>query len=95
MSQAVSRWPVTAEARFLSQDSPCGIWCGFYGTGTGVVITPLQCTPLHFFIHSSPTLQSKLWICFTHEGQGGHQATRSWTGESRPDQLQTPKLYLY
>jgi hypothetical protein len=54
MSQAVSRWPVTAEARVLSQDSPCGIWCGFYGSGIGFAPSLgvresllFQCSVLH------------------------------------------------
>jgi len=61
MSQAVGRWPVTAEARVLSQDSPCGISCGFYGSGTGFAPSLsfresllFQCSVLHSissFIH--------------------------------------------
>jgi hypothetical protein len=35
MSQAVSRRPPTAEARFLSRVSPCGICGGQSGTGKG------------------------------------------------------------
>jgi hypothetical protein len=35
MAQAVSRRPLTAEARFRSRVSPCGICGGQSGTGTG------------------------------------------------------------
>jgi hypothetical protein len=35
MAQAVSRRPLTAEARFQSRVSPCGICGGQSGTGTG------------------------------------------------------------
>jgi hypothetical protein len=35
MAQAVSRRPLTAEARVLSRVSPCGICGGQSGTGTG------------------------------------------------------------
>jgi hypothetical protein len=35
MAQAVSRWPVIAEALFQSRVSPCGICDGQSGTGTG------------------------------------------------------------
>jgi hypothetical protein len=35
MAQAVSRRPLTAEARFRSGVSPCGICGGQNGTGTG------------------------------------------------------------
>jgi hypothetical protein len=35
MAQAVSRWPLTAEARFRSRVSPCGICGRQSGTGTG------------------------------------------------------------
>jgi hypothetical protein len=35
MAQAVSRRPPTAEARFRSRLSPCGICGGQSGTGTG------------------------------------------------------------
>jgi hypothetical protein len=35
MAQAVSRRPLTTEARFRSRVSPCGICGGQRGTGTG------------------------------------------------------------
>jgi hypothetical protein len=35
MAQAVSRWPLTAEAWVRSRVSPCGIYGGQSGTGTG------------------------------------------------------------
>jgi len=35
MSQVVSRWPVTSEARLQSQACLCGICCGLSGSGMG------------------------------------------------------------
>ena len=35
MAQAVSRWPLTADARVRSRVSPCDICCGQSGTVTG------------------------------------------------------------
>jgi hypothetical protein len=42
MAQAVSRRPLTAEARVRSRVGPCGI-CGVQsGTGTGTLVFPCQ-----------------------------------------------------
>jgi hypothetical protein len=35
MAQAVSRWPLTSEARARARLSPCGICSRQSGTGTG------------------------------------------------------------
>jgi hypothetical protein len=47
MAQAVSRLPVTAEARIRSRVSPCGICGGHSGTGTGFFpsawFSPVNC----------------------------------------------------
>jgi hypothetical protein len=46
MAQAVSRWPLTAKARFRSRVSPCGICGGQCGISTRSVSHALCTTPL-------------------------------------------------
>jgi hypothetical protein len=48
MAQAVSRRPLTAEARIRSQFSPCGICSGQSGTGTGFFPRALRYSPVSF-----------------------------------------------
>ena len=49
MAQAVSRQPLTAEARVRSRVSPCGICGGQSGTGTGFPPRLLRFSPvLHY-----------------------------------------------
>jgi hypothetical protein len=48
MAQAVSRWPLTAEARVRPRVNPCGIYGGQIGTGTGF--------PLSVSFHQGLTL---------------------------------------
>jgi hypothetical protein len=47
MAQAVSRRPLTAEARVQSRVSPCGICGGQNGTGTGFSLV-LRLFPVNF-----------------------------------------------
>jgi hypothetical protein len=57
MAQAVSRRPLTAEARFRSRVGPCGICGGQSGTGTG--FSPSTSVfPCHFHSTGAP-LQGK------------------------------------
>jgi hypothetical protein len=47
MAQAVSRRPLTAEARVRSRVSPCGIYGGQSGTGTGFFPRVLRFSPVN------------------------------------------------
>jgi hypothetical protein len=63
MAQAVSRRPVTTEARVRSPVSPCGIFGGQIGTGTGfspsISVFPCQ------FHSSGAQLRKKIFIFIT------------------------------
>jgi hypothetical protein len=48
MAQAVSRRPLTAEARVRSRVTPCGICGGQSGTGTGFSPRVLRFSPVNF-----------------------------------------------
>jgi hypothetical protein len=48
MAQAVSRRPLTAKARVRSRVSPCGIYGGRSGTGTGFFPRVLRFSPVSF-----------------------------------------------
>jgi hypothetical protein len=52
MAQAVSRRPLTAEARVRARVDPCGIRGGQSGTGAG--ISPANIIPPLLHIHLSP-----------------------------------------
>jgi hypothetical protein len=55
MAQAVSRRPLTAEVRFRSRVSPCGICGGQSGTGTGFSSSTLV-FPCQFYSVGAPLL---------------------------------------
>ena len=54
MAQAVSRWPVTAEARVRSRVSPCGICGGQSCSGTGFS-TSTSVFPCQFHFTGAPS----------------------------------------
>jgi hypothetical protein len=55
MAQAVSRRPLTAEARVRSRVSPCGVCGGQSGTGTGF-FSELSVFPCEFHSTGAPLL---------------------------------------
>jgi hypothetical protein len=62
MAQAVSRRPLTAEARVRSPVSPCGICGGRSGTGTGFFPRVLPFSPVNLIppvLHYLEKLKSK------------------------------------
>jgi hypothetical protein len=68
MAQAVSRQPLTAEARVRSRVSPCGICGGQCGTGTGFSPRVLRIFPVSFIIpviHYLENRKKKLIIFIT------------------------------
>jgi hypothetical protein len=58
MAQAVSHRPVTSEARVRSRVSPCGIFGGQIGTGTGFFFPSTSVFPCQFHSTAAP-LQGK------------------------------------
>jgi hypothetical protein len=78
MAQAVSHWPLTAEARVQSRVSPCGI-CGVQsGTGTGFSLST-SVFPSQFHATGAP-LQGKtkkliIFITRLHNKPQGYGAS--------------------
>jgi hypothetical protein len=55
MPQVVSCWPLTVEAQVHAQVSPCGIYAGQSGTGTGFSPSPLV-SPCQYYYTVAPYL---------------------------------------